>query len=79
MPIYEYACKACGHSFELLVFKGLEPNCPACRAQEVEKVFSVFAVGRSAKPPTACAPKGVSSCNHCPGMAASGGCGMPPD
>lgn len=42
MPIYEYACKACGHEFETLQ-KISEPplvDCPACGAAELRKKVS---------------------------------------
>jgi putative FmdB family regulatory protein len=42
MPIYEYACGACGHSFELLMPIGapLPEACPSCGAGEVHKLVS---------------------------------------
>ena len=30
MPIYEYACKSCGHEFEELIRGNEQPACPAC-------------------------------------------------
>lgn len=43
MPIYEYACRGCGHRFEQLVYGRAVPECPACRGRKVEKQLSVFA------------------------------------
>jgi putative FmdB family regulatory protein len=42
MPIYEYACSACGHAFEMLQPVGAAPPtaCPACEASEVRKLVS---------------------------------------
>lgn len=45
MPIYEYECDKCGHSFELR--RGIEERdgdvrCASCGAQGPRKVFSVF-------------------------------------
>ncbi len=45
MPLYEYSCRQCGRQFEVLMRAGVTPACPACRAEDVEKIFSVFAVG----------------------------------
>ena len=47
MPFYEYVCQQCSHPFEELVYGDERPTCPKCHASEVEKVLSVFAVGRS--------------------------------
>ena len=40
MPIYEYRCKSCGHTFEELVSGGEVPACPVCRSAETEKLIS---------------------------------------
>ena len=42
MPIYEYACGACDHGFEMLQPIGAAPpaTCPACGASEVRKRVS---------------------------------------
>ena len=42
MPIYEYRCEPCDHSFETLV-RGQNdvPRCPECGRIELEKQFSV--------------------------------------
>lgn len=44
MPIYDYRCTACGHVFEELVKLGQTPNCPACNANDLEKLRSLPAV-----------------------------------
>ena len=44
MPIYEYACRGCGHQFELLVLKGTVAECPACQSRELGQLVSGFAV-----------------------------------
>lgn len=44
MPIYEYQCRQCAEQFELLVLKGTEPACPACRSRDLEQLLSGFAV-----------------------------------
>ena len=49
MPLYEFTCRKCGHTFEELM--GLaeaaagKVACPACRSRTVEKGFSSFATG----------------------------------
>ena len=41
MPVYEYTCERCGHTFEKIVFqKEEEVRCPKCNS-EVKKLMSV--------------------------------------
>lgn len=42
MPIYEYACKACGHSMEALQKMSDAPltDCPECKQAELAKQVS---------------------------------------
>jgi putative FmdB family regulatory protein len=48
MPVYDYRCPACGHSFEELVRRGEAPSCPHCGNTAPEKQLSApFAPGRS--------------------------------
>jgi len=43
MPIYEYECKSCGHSFERIMKVGEEaPACPACGERETKKRVAAF-------------------------------------
>lgn len=47
MPLYEFACRKCGHQFEELltsaeVCQG-KTKCPACGSARVEREFSAFA------------------------------------
>ena len=44
MPIYEYRCRACAHTFETLVRTGDAPACPACGVGDLERMLSLFAV-----------------------------------
>lgn len=44
MPLYEYCCRACGHTFETLVRTSDTPACPACGATDLERLLSLFAV-----------------------------------
>jgi putative FmdB family regulatory protein len=42
MPIYEYACAACGHQFEEWQKMSDKPvrTCPKCKARKVERLIS---------------------------------------
>jgi putative FmdB family regulatory protein len=40
MPIYDYRCSKCGHSFEQLVKPDEKPPCPKCGAKKAERLFS---------------------------------------
>jgi putative FmdB family regulatory protein len=42
MPIFEYECKECSHSFEVLLLFSNDPppQCPKCRCTDVEKLMS---------------------------------------
>jgi putative FmdB family regulatory protein len=67
MPIFEYACRACGHEFETLVRNGERPACAQCESPDLEKKLSVFAAQGSAEPQLAACgtcgdPRGPGSC-----------------
>jgi putative FmdB family regulatory protein len=66
MPIYEYACRACGHEFETLVRTGETPACDACSSADLQKKLSVFASSTSQEPSAACGacgnPAGPGAC-----------------
>jgi putative FmdB family regulatory protein len=42
MPIYEYACQNCGHTFDALQKMSAEPltDCPECGEQTLKKLLS---------------------------------------
>ena len=43
MPIFEYNCRGCHHSFEQIVLSAREQvRCPKCDSSSVEKQLSVF-------------------------------------
>ena len=55
MPLYEYACRSCGHRFEELVgsHAGTAPSdvkCPSCGAEEPERLLSAYATTRGLTP-----------------------------
>ena len=60
MPIFEYTCHKCGHSFEKLVLKqnGEKPVCPKCGSRRIEQEFSAFATSAATQTSTrsSCVP-----------------------
>ncbi len=47
MPLYEYLCETCGHSFEKLQSfskADLPQECPTCGSREARRKLSSFAV-----------------------------------
>ena len=42
MPIFDYSCQACGHSFDILQKLGADPltECPECGQPELKKLLS---------------------------------------
>ena len=43
MPIYDYRCRACDQTFELLIRGGTEPACPHCASTALERQVSLTA------------------------------------
>ena len=41
MPIYEYACRACGNRLDLLVRGKETAACPSCASQDLERLLSL--------------------------------------
>ena len=46
MPLYEYSCHDCSHTFETLVFNGEKVACPECQSARLERLLSVPAQPR---------------------------------
>jgi putative FmdB family regulatory protein len=45
MPIYEYRCEQCAHSFEYLLLRLSAPaECPVCASRDLEQLISACAV-----------------------------------
>jgi putative FmdB family regulatory protein len=72
MPLFEYACRSCGHQFEYLTRQDRSPACPSCAGVDLDKQLSVFAVsaggGTTAEPMagpcgTCGDPRGPGSCS----------------
>ena len=68
MPIYEFECEKCHHTFEKLIFPSEDknPKCPECHSKKVKKLMSAggrvtlnvpAGYGGGATPPS-CAPGG---------------------
>jgi putative FmdB family regulatory protein len=73
MPIYEYACRGCGHEFETLVRASETPSCTKCASAELEKKLSVFAAhGAGAEP----ASSTLSACGTCGHPGGPGSCAL---
>lgn len=50
MPIFDFRCKSCANTFEMLVRSSSVPACPACGSVDVEKQISAPPpAGQSAK------------------------------
>lgn len=67
MPIYEYACNACGQGFEMLVMGGDKNiQCPECHAEDVTRTLSTFASqGTEKGGGSSCSGCSASSCSSC--------------
>jgi putative FmdB family regulatory protein len=70
MPIFDYRCAECGHTFELIVQTSTVPECPRCHTQHLEKLLSRFAVGGQAS--AAALP--ASPCGQCGDPRGPGAC-----
>lgn len=59
MPLYDYTCQECDHTFEELVRNGEAVECPQCRTTRVERQLSLPARPRAqgASLPMSCDPK----------------------
>ena len=43
MPLYEFACDACGETFEALAKPGETATCPSCGAEGARRLFTPIA------------------------------------
>jgi len=70
MPLYEFRCDTCSHTFEELVRGNTSPRCPVCGNQTPTRLLSSFAVtGEAASKASGCACDG--------GGCEGGGCSVP--
>jgi putative FmdB family regulatory protein len=74
MPVYQYACRQCAHRFDRLVTGQARPTCPACASEDLERLLSLFAVGRGGGGPT---PESAGGgCGRCGDPRGPGACSM---
>jgi putative FmdB family regulatory protein len=55
MPVYEYSCRKCEHTFEALVTGSAAGTvrCPGCESSDLDRLISLPAPGRVAENPPA--------------------------
>lgn len=66
MPIYEYACRKCDRTIELLIRGNERPECPSCGSVDLSKLLSVPAAHSTSS-------GSLPVCERPP----AGGCGLP--
>lgn len=66
MPIYEYACRKCKQTAELLIRGEERPACPRCGSVDLSKLLSVPAAHSTAA-------RDLPICER----PSAGGCGLP--
>jgi len=75
MPIFEYECKKCHGSFELLMRSDTRVACPACDSDRVMRKLSLFSA--HTKQPAGAAPACHTGGHGCDlGKCGSGYCGV---
>jgi putative FmdB family regulatory protein len=75
MPLFEYACRGCGHHFEYLTRDGQSPTCPSCAGADLQKQLSAFAVGGGSAEKRFEMPAS-GGCGHCGDPRGPGSCSM---
>ena len=77
MPLFEYACRGCGHHFEFLTRADKTPACPACTSAELDKQLSVFAVsGTAVSAARGASAAAAEACGHCGDPDGEGSCAI---
>lgn len=65
MPVFEFTCRKCEHTFEELVFGSEDVACPECRSAKVEKHLSAPAYAKTsggALPMSGCGDVSLPPC-----------------
>ncbi|MDJ0667261.1 MAG: zinc ribbon domain-containing protein [Desulfobacterales bacterium] len=76
MPIYEYECQDCGHSFEYLVLGDPDPACQSCASKKVCRLMSVCGFySKDGGGETIKSSASASSCSGCTTTSNCAGCG----
>ncbi|MGA2746543.1 MAG: zinc ribbon domain-containing protein [Candidatus Sulfotelmatobacter sp.] len=79
MPIFEYICKECHHSFEALVYGKQKAECPKCHTTKLQPQLSVFAVsakGSSASSAASAPSSSPGGCGSCGDPRGPGACSL---
>ncbi|MEB3198048.1 MAG: zinc ribbon domain-containing protein [Candidatus Sericytochromatia bacterium] len=77
MPIYEYRCEPCHHSFEVfLATSGEQAVCPKCHGVRLQRLLSTFSasVPGGYKASQAVSPSSTGSVPPAPSGGCGGGC-----
>ena len=62
MPLFEYACDACGRQFEAFVTASRTPACPACQSARLSKQLSSPGMVGVSAPRAEAAPRPAGGC-----------------
>jgi putative FmdB family regulatory protein len=73
MPIFEYICKECDHSFEALVYGQQKAECPKCHSKQLAPQLSTFAVSSKGSPSS---QPSAGACGSCGDPRGPGACSM---
>ena len=73
MPIFEYVCQECNHSFEALVFGRDKAKCPKCASKKLSPQLSVFATSAKGSAST---PASSGPCGSCGDPRGPGSCSL---
>ena len=77
MPIYEYVCKECEKSFELLVRASTKVECPSCHGTTLDKKLSIFgAKVNTAFGAAKSIPEETMACGACGDPRGPGACSL---
>ena len=74
MPLYEYACRQCDHTFEALVFEGEQVECPECQSKRLQRLMSMPGLAKArgeALPMSGCGDLSLPPCGA-PGCRRTG-------
>ncbi len=75
MPIFEYECKDCRSTFELLMRSDTKLACPSCESERIVRKLSLFAA-HTKKPEGAVPHCHTGGCGCNLGKCGSGLCGV---